>query len=56
MDLVDSTILLLAVFLMGIVNLDIPRTTVQQQKYQKMAILKHEDPDKVYKVFSHGKL
>ena len=49
MYLVDSTILLLAVWLMGTVDLDIPRTTKQQQKY-------HEDPDKVYKAFSPGKL
>ena len=38
MDLVDSTILLLAVWLMGIAGLDIPKTTKQQQKYQKMVI------------------
>ena len=42
-DLVDSTILLLAVWMMGIVNLDITRTTKQQQKYQNMIILNIAD-------------
>ena len=39
MDPVDSTILLLAVWLTRIVDLNIPRTTKQQQKYQRMDIL-----------------
>ena len=39
MDPVDSTILLLAVWLMCTVNLDIPRTTKQQHKYWRMVIL-----------------
>ena len=38
-DLVDSTILLLVVWLMGPVNFDIPRTTKQQQNYKRMVIL-----------------
>ena len=55
MDLVDSTPLLLAIWLMGIVDLDIPRTTEQQQKYKKIVIVIAMKILRKYEEFSYGK-
>ena len=54
MDLVDSTILHWAVWLMGTVDLEIPRTTKLQQKYQEMVILNIADMKILTKFTKHS--